>query len=116
MTSPRDDAGRVTATTITDDQLHELLMLFVRESCSPKPRVCYAAVRGYETCCKALGKRPVSQHIHRRARTRCAELYNAREIAKCVGRTHRDHATVTCNGMCCTACGGPIDENEECRC
>ena len=78
MTAPREEASRVTAATITDDQIHALLMLFVREACSPKPRVCYAAVRGYETCCKALGKRSVSQRLHRRARARCAEILTLR--------------------------------------
>lgn len=34
----------------------------------------------------------------------------------CTGRTHRDHATITCNGTCCTACGGPVDNNQACRC
>jgi hypothetical protein len=50
------------------------------------------------------------------ARARCAELFNACSIAKCAGRMHRAHATVTCDGTCCTACGGPIDADEECRC
>lgn len=75
--TPREEADRVTA-TITDEQIRELLMLFVRESRSPKPRVCYAAVRGYETCRKALGERPVSSRVRRRARVRCAEIFSAR--------------------------------------
>jgi hypothetical protein len=78
VTFPREDASHVTAATITDEQIRELLMLFVRESCSPKSRVCCAAVRGYETCRKALRERPVSQRLHRRARARCAEILNAR--------------------------------------
>lgn len=35
---------------------------------------------------------------------------------KCPGRGHRDHVADVCDGECCTACGGPIDENEACRC
>lgn len=34
----------------------------------------------------------------------------------CRGRTRAHHADVTCGGECCTTCGGPVDENEECRC
>ena len=43
-------------------------------------------------------------------------ILDTNACAKCRGREHPHHATVTCNGTCCTACGGPIDENEECRC
>lgn len=65
------------------------------------------------------------KRMRTRARARCADLLNAARDAsqcmayaasKCIARAHRAHATVTCNGACCTACGGPIDENEECRC
>lgn len=77
----RPNAVITTANTITDAQIHTLLMLFVRESCSPKPCVCYTAVRGYETCCKALRKRPVTQRSYRRARVRCAEILNVRSGA-----------------------------------
>lgn len=68
----------LTPDTITDAQIRELLMLFVRESRSPKPRVWRAAVCGYETCREALGERPVPQRVCRRARARCAEILNTR--------------------------------------
>ena len=35
---------------------------------------------------------------------------------KCHGRNHAEHVRDVCEGQCCTICGGPIDENEECRC
>jgi hypothetical protein len=35
---------------------------------------------------------------------------------RCRAFAHEDHVSVACEGNCCTACGGPIDENEECRC
>lgn len=35
---------------------------------------------------------------------------------RCVGRNHKAHADYTCEGNCCTECGGPIDDNEACRC
>lgn len=50
------------------------------------------------------------------ARARCAEILHAQARDKCRGRHHRNHIGDVCEGSCCTACGGPIDENEECRC
>ena len=41
---------------------------------------------------------------------------NAEVARRCPGLTHRDHVADVCEGSCCTACGGPIDSNEECRC
>jgi hypothetical protein len=51
--------------------------------------------------------------VHRQARMHCADLINAR---RCPGRIHEDHLLAVCEGQCCTNCGGPIDDNEECRC
>ena len=57
------------------------------------------------------------KRMRNRARARCAELLSStRGSSKCAGRAHPNHATMTCNGACCTGCGGPVDENEECRC
>jgi hypothetical protein len=39
-----------------------------------------------------------------------------RDRKKCPGRISNGHADSTCAGNCCTACGGPIDEEGECRC
>lgn len=52
----------------------------------------------------------------RETRARCAELFNARAKRRCPARHHDDHFADVCDGSCCTACGGLIDENEECRC
>jgi hypothetical protein len=49
------------------------------------------------------------------ARQSIAMLINNRR-EQCPGRAHHAHAQVTCNADCCTECGGPIDENDECRC
>ena len=90
----------VTADTITDAQIRALF---------------YAdEIAAIELTVATLPGWSAADRLETRAR--CAELFNARAIGTCVGRTHRHHATVTCNGTCCTACGGPIDENEECRC
>ena len=35
---------------------------------------------------------------------------------RCPGREHSRHIASICEGSCCTACGGPIDGNEACRC
>lgn len=53
------------------------------------------------------------------ARARCVELLNARTKKCCPARDHERHVGDVCTGTCCTSCtncGGPIDENEECRC
>lgn len=64
-------------------------------------------------CLVALGKKRARRGRSRaQARARCAEIL----LERCRGRTHSQHAQVTCNGSCCTECGGPIDENEDCRC
>jgi hypothetical protein len=57
-----------------------------------------------------------SAEDRRETRTRCAALFNARSKARCRGRSHDHHIGVVCEGTCCTTCGGPIDENEQCRC
>lgn len=44
-----------------------------------------------------------------------AEVHNIRK-AHCPGRGHGHHIGDVCTGACCTTCGGPIDENAECRC
>lgn len=56
-----------------------------------------------------------------RARQRICDAINAinaisRFKERCPGRHHYNHALVTCTGSCCTSCGGPIDEDSECRC
>jgi hypothetical protein len=35
---------------------------------------------------------------------------------RCPARDHKEHVGDVCEGSCCTTCGGPIDESEECRC
>lgn len=93
------------ADTLTDDQLRSL--------------ACYIEIgsREHDDLNVALRKiAPRRGDTFMAARARCAEILNARAAAKCHGRTHRNHTADTCNGSCCTACGGPIDENEECRC
>lgn len=91
---------KLTADTITDDQI--LALFYAHE---------IAAIE------LTVATRPDwSAEDRLWARSRCAEIFNARAHAKCTGRNHNAHATVTCNGTCCSNCGGPIDENEECRC
>jgi hypothetical protein len=90
----------LTAANITDDQIRELF--YTDEIAAIELTV--ATLPGW------------SAEDHQETRARCAALFNARTLTKCAGRTHHNHATVTCNGTCCTSCGGPIDENEECRC
>lgn len=97
----------LTGTTITDDQIRGLRRVAQH----------WHEVITILTCTAALGEDDESTPADRAvARDRCAEILNARALETCRGRTHHHHARVTCNGSCCTACGGPIDENEECRC
>jgi len=57
------------------------------------------------------------RNMQRGARVRCAAIFNARAAKRaCPGREHRAHVGDVCQGTCCTECGGPIDQNEECRC
>lgn len=36
--------------------------------------------------------------------------------ARCPARPHNKHGGDICDGTCCTACGGPLNEDEECQC
>lgn len=49
-------------------------------------------------------------------RVKPAPLHERRARARCPGRDHGQHIADVCAGNCCTACGGPIDEEGECRC
>lgn len=44
------------------------------------------------------------------------EALRLTEPPPCPGRQHPRHTGAVCDGSCCTACGGPIDEKEACRC
>lgn len=71
------------------------------------------------TIAKRLMRGPrvgASAYEEKREREYCAEILNARARAKCPGQQHRNHNADVCGGSCCTACGGPIDDNSECRC
>lgn len=66
---------------------------------------------------QVTSKRLVGEVVELRgARSRDADLFSARTRARCPGRQHSHHIGDICEGTCCTACGGPIDTNEECRC
>lgn len=91
---------RLTATTITDEQI---LKLFNAGEIAAN-ELTVATRPGWSA----------KNRLEKRAR--CAEIFNARALTTCAGRIHRDHARFTCVGTCCTNCGGTIDENEECRC
>ena len=98
-------AMMLTAATITDDQIREL----GGPGCERSIRqLCKVALNDAPTYLKA--------DVVRRARQRCADKINDRIRARCLGRDHRNHVTDVCEGTCCTACGGPIDDREECRC
>ena len=100
---------KLTADTITDAQIREL-------------RNAAGADHGLVALCDmALSWRQGGPTVHAEvARARCASHLNAKaeilNARKCQGRTHAQHICASCVGSCCTACGGPIDENEECRC
>jgi len=91
---------KLTADTITDDQILELFhankIAAIELTVATRP--------GWST------------EDRREMRARCVELFNARAKERCPARRHDDHVTDVCDGSCCTTCGGPIDENEECRC
>jgi hypothetical protein len=71
----------------------------------------------FVTCLIALGdKRSPGRGGKHAARARCAEIINARERDRCLARQHPRHVSDVCKGACCTTCGGPIDDNGECRC
>lgn len=71
-----------TTNTITDDQIRELRLRYIRDSCSPQPRVCARAIHGFTICSRALGvavpwnMRQISQRMRRAARKRCADIIN----------------------------------------
>jgi hypothetical protein len=100
ITSRTANAPKLTADTITDDQIRELF--YADEIAAIDLTV--ATLPGW------------SAEDRRETRARCAELFYERARARCPGRQHDHHLGDVCEGTCCTACGGPIDENEECRC
>lgn len=95
---------RPNANTITDGQLRKLHDAGAIDDHTYRGAILVDAQHG------ALGRR-----VRHDARKRSAEIWNIR-CEKCRGRDHRNHIGDVCEGTCCTACGGPIDENEECRC
>jgi hypothetical protein len=97
-----------TAETVTDKQLRALLAAGGLTE------------KQVADCEHALRRRDrhwtrFERNMQRGARARCAEVLNERARA-CPGREHAAHVGDVCEGSCCTSCGGPIDENQECRC
>ena len=103
--------GKLTAATITDAQIRELLDSLVNDALA----MIYQH-KDARLCRIALGHIRKSKIERAAARGRCAEILNERARECCPGRGHRNHVADVCTGSCCTSCGGPIDENEECRC
>lgn len=97
-----------TADTITDDQLRTLRARLGSET--------YAGASDDALACEIARAAPLGSLRRVTARARCAELLNKIAQDRCVARKHDDHVRDVCEGQCCTSCGGPIDENEECRC
>lgn len=91
---------KLTADTITDDQIRKLF--YADEIAAIDLTV--ATLPGW------------SAKDRLEARAQCADLFNARAKEHCPARRHDDHVADVCDGSCCTTCGGPIDENEGCRC
>ena len=111
MLGESPEPGKLTAATITDAQIRELLDSLTNDAYSMLYRHQDARL-----CRIALGHIRKSKVECGAARTRCAAILNERVGERCPGRGHRDHVNDVCEGSCCTSCGGPIDQNEECRC
>ena len=103
--------GKLTSATITDAQIRELLDSLVNDV-----RAILYQHKDARQCRIALGFIRKSKVETAAARAHCAEILNERARERCPGRGHRNHTADVCTGSCCTSCGGPIDENEECRC
>jgi len=97
------------AETITDEQIHEL-----REGARARRNTWLIGICDVASSDLDSDRDVAAYRI--KCRARCAEIFNVRAREKCPGRDHRNHVSDVCEGTCCTACGGPIDENEECRC
>ena len=104
-------AGTLTAATITDMQIHELLDTLLNNALAHIHR--HQDIR---LCKIALGHIRKSKIERAAARGHCAELLNKDARDRCRARGHAAHVGDVCEGTCCTSCGGPIDTNEECRC
>jgi len=104
-------AGKLTADTITDMQIHELLDTLLNNALAHIHR--HQDIR---LCKIALGHIRKSKKERAAARAHCAQLLNEDARVRCRARRHAKHIGAVCEGQCCTSCGGPIDENEECRC
>lgn len=102
----------LTVSTVTDEQIDALWRLACgtgshREADPDTMHLCTVAVNRNEDFTAA------EQH---EARGRCALILRERAPEVCRARAHRAHVADVCEANCCTSCGGPIDENEECRC
>jgi hypothetical protein len=103
--------GSLTAATVTDAQIRELLDSLVNDALA----MIYQH-KDARLCRIALGYIRKSKVETAAARAHCADLLNATARKRCPGRDHHAHVADVCTGSCCTNCGGPIDDNEECRC
>lgn len=106
-----------TADNITDAQIHELRAVLEADLAALVQDPCFWTSHIRKAITETEWALSTGEPIRaRQARGRCAEMLNARAQEHCRGREHRGHVRDVCEGSCCTSCGGPIDENEECRC
>ncbi len=111
MLGENPSPGKLTADTITDMQIHALLDAFLNDALAHIHRQ-----QDMRLCKIAIGHIRKSKQERAAARARCAEILNEGAKIRCPAREHAKHVGDVCEGQCCTSCGGPIDENEECRC
>lgn len=104
-------AGKLTADSITDMQIRELL-----DALNNDVHAITRRQQDVRLCKIAIGYIRKSKVERAAACAHCAELLNKDARARCRARGHAEHIGDVCEGSCCTSCGGPIDENEECRC
>lgn len=97
---------KLTADTITDEQIRDLRGRLGSET--------YKGASDDVIACEVARAAPLGSLRRATARARCAVNKIAQD--RCVARKHVDHVRDACEGQCCTSCGGPVDENEECRC
>lgn len=109
----------ITAASITDEQIRELRAR-AQTNGSPWDAQGYGPSDVVSDCDVALFDINSVGAAERRAaaRARCAEVLNAQNHKRCAARRlrHQHHIDDVCEGSCCTTCGGPIDNDGECRC
>jgi len=106
----RGGGVKVEPRTLTDalirSEMHRTSLVSVGVDCAIALRIDARTANGQPPSASEIGE----------SRQRICDAINERARGRCPGRSHHHHVLAVCAGECCTVCGGPIDDDGECRC